>query len=264
MADREHLHESRPRAPAHQPAAGSSRSAASASAPSRSRSLLGSVPAQRRCGRSASPIRSPRSRRTSRRRPSASSTCSWPARRATSSCSTTSRSSPSSTASCRRPELLKGYRAAFINPNSTLLGPKFKFARHGQSRRRALRAAAAPGRGRRRHRHRQVDGDRRVQPRPGADLHEHRLAAVRPAEHGRVGRPTASAASRRTCPAFVVFSTGQKGPSGGAVELGLRLPADRLPGRPVPRPGRPGPVPLEPAGRRRRDPARLARRHPQR
>src|SRR6186713_3101529 len=30
-------------------------------------------------------------------------------------------------------ELLKGYRAAFINPNSTLLGPKFKFAKHGQS-----------------------------------------------------------------------------------------------------------------------------------
>jgi len=30
-------------------------------------------------------------------------------------------------------ELLKGYRAAFINPNSTLLAPKFKFARHGAS-----------------------------------------------------------------------------------------------------------------------------------
>src|SRR5688572_24724282 len=30
-------------------------------------------------------------------------------------------------------ELLKGYRSAFINPNSKLLGPKFKFARHGQS-----------------------------------------------------------------------------------------------------------------------------------
>ena len=29
-------------------------------------------------------------------------------------------------------ELLKGYRAAFINPNSALLGPKFKFAQHGQ------------------------------------------------------------------------------------------------------------------------------------
>ena len=31
------------------------------------------------------------------------------------------------------PELLKGYRAAFINPSSKLLGPKFKFARHGKS-----------------------------------------------------------------------------------------------------------------------------------
>src|SRR5499427_6106643 len=31
------------------------------------------------------------------------------------------------------PELLKGYRAAFINPNSTLLGPKFKFEKYGKS-----------------------------------------------------------------------------------------------------------------------------------
>src|SRR5215475_2943031 len=30
-------------------------------------------------------------------------------------------------------ELVKGYRAAFINPSSTLLGPKFQFAQHGQS-----------------------------------------------------------------------------------------------------------------------------------
>ncbi|MBY0459677.1 MAG: DUF1501 domain-containing protein, partial [Gemmataceae bacterium] len=29
------------------------------------------------------------------------------------------------------PELLKGYRAAFINPNSKLLGPKFKFNKVG-------------------------------------------------------------------------------------------------------------------------------------
>lgn len=29
-------------------------------------------------------------------------------------------------------DLLKGYRAAFINPNSALLGPKFSFAKHGQ------------------------------------------------------------------------------------------------------------------------------------
>src|SRR5687768_9787391 len=31
------------------------------------------------------------------------------------------------------PELLKDYRAAFINPNSALLGAKFAFHRHGQS-----------------------------------------------------------------------------------------------------------------------------------
>jgi hypothetical protein len=30
-------------------------------------------------------------------------------------------------------ELLKDYRAAFIKPNSALLGPKYKFAQHGQS-----------------------------------------------------------------------------------------------------------------------------------
>src|SRR5215467_15798645 len=30
-------------------------------------------------------------------------------------------------------DLVKGYRAAFINPNSTLLGPKFKFAKQGRS-----------------------------------------------------------------------------------------------------------------------------------
>src|SRR3990170_8096697 len=29
-------------------------------------------------------------------------------------------------------ELLKGYRAAFINPNSKLLGPKFKFTKYGR------------------------------------------------------------------------------------------------------------------------------------
>lgn len=29
--------------------------------------------------------------------------------------------------------LLEGYRAAFINPNSALLGPKYRFARHGRS-----------------------------------------------------------------------------------------------------------------------------------
>src|SRR4051812_43862070 len=31
------------------------------------------------------------------------------------------------------PELLKNYRAAFINPNSKLLGPKYKFKKYGQN-----------------------------------------------------------------------------------------------------------------------------------
>src|SRR5262245_57728479 len=31
------------------------------------------------------------------------------------------------------PDLVKDYRAAFINPSSTFLGPKFKFAKHGKS-----------------------------------------------------------------------------------------------------------------------------------
>ena len=30
-------------------------------------------------------------------------------------------------------DILEGYRAAFINPNSKLLGPKYEFAKHGQS-----------------------------------------------------------------------------------------------------------------------------------
>src|SRR5258708_16204802 len=30
-------------------------------------------------------------------------------------------------------DLIKGYRAAFIKPNAKLLGPKFKFSKHGQS-----------------------------------------------------------------------------------------------------------------------------------
>ena len=30
-------------------------------------------------------------------------------------------------------DLLKGYRAAFINPSSKLLGPKFKFSKYGKS-----------------------------------------------------------------------------------------------------------------------------------
>jgi len=45
-------------------------------------------------------------------------------------------------------ELLKGYRAAFINPNSALLGPKFKFSRHGKCAAELFRASPPPCRDR--------------------------------------------------------------------------------------------------------------------
>ena len=50
-----------------------------------------------------------------------------------------------------------------------------------------LGVPAAPRRGGRRPRVRPLGGDRRLQPRPGEALRQHRLAAVRPAEHGVVG-----------------------------------------------------------------------------
>ncbi len=147
------------------------------------------------------------------------------------------------------PELLKGYRAAFINPNSKLLGPKFKFARARPVRRRTVRAAAAPGYGGRRDRDRAIDGDRRVQSCAGPDPDEHRLAAVRPAEHGRLGhvrpgeRIAGSARLRR-------LQLGQEGPQRRQFELGQRLLADAVPGRAVSRQRRSGAVSLQSAGHR--------------
>ncbi len=47
------------------------------------------------------------------------------------------------------PELLAGYRAAFINPNSKLLGPKFQVSQIRQERHGNVRVTAVPGRDRR-------------------------------------------------------------------------------------------------------------------
>src|SRR6185369_9756413 len=52
-------------------------------------------------------------------------------------------------------ELLKGYRAAFINPNSKLLGPKFKFDKYGKCGA-ELSELLAPGDGSRWHCDREV------------------------------------------------------------------------------------------------------------
>ena len=204
--------------------------------------------AERRAWRSAHGSRKPPH---SRPRPSGSCSCSWPARRAISSSSTTSRSSPSSTAHCRPPELIKGYRAAFIKPSSKLLGPKFKFARHGQSGTELSELLPHLADGRRRHRGRQGDGHRRVQPRARPDHDEHRRADLRPAEHGRLGHLRAR--QRVAGPARLRrLQHGQQGAERGQLELGQRLLADRLPGRPVPHQRRSRPLSLQPPRRRRR------------
>ena len=151
-----------------------------------------------------------------RPRPSASSTCSWPARPASSTCSTTSRE----LAQVRRQAAAgRGGQGTSGTPSSAptpaLLRPAVQVRQARPVRRRALRDAAAPGQGRRRHRHRQVGAHRPVQPRPGADLPEHRLAAARPARAWARGSPTAWAANRTTCPASSCSPSG-RGISGGA------------------------------------------------
>ena len=67
------------------------------------------------------------------------------------------------------PELLKDYRAAFIDPKSKLLGPQIPICQAWPMRRGDFGIAAAPGGGDRRGDDRQIDDDRRVQSCTGAD-----------------------------------------------------------------------------------------------
>ena len=191
-------------------------------------------------------IRWRRKRRNSHPRPSGCCFCSWPVHRAISSCSINKPQLAKFDGTLPPPELIKGYRAAFIKPSSKLLGPKFKFARHGQCGTELSELLAAPGDRRRRHRGRQGDGHRRLQPRARADHDEHRLADLRPAEHGclgllRPGKRVARPARLRR------FQHGQEGAQRRQLQLGQRLPAHRLPGGPVPDQRRSGPVSLQPA-----------------
>jgi hypothetical protein len=62
-----------------------------------------------------------------------SSTCSWPARRVSSTCSTTSRTCSVTRASRSAPSITKGQRYAFIRADAAVLGPRYEFAKHGQS-----------------------------------------------------------------------------------------------------------------------------------
>ncbi|HYP12415.1 MAG TPA: DUF1501 domain-containing protein, partial [Bryobacteraceae bacterium] len=112
------------------------------------------------------------------------------------------------------PELLKGYRAAFINPNSKLLGPKFKFARHGNSG--AEISELLPHTAK-------IADDITLVRGMATDAFNHAPAQILMYTGSQqFGRPSMGAwvtyglgSESRELPAFVVFSSGRKGPSGG-------------------------------------------------
>ena len=116
-------------------------------------------------------------------------------------------------------ELLAGYRAAFINPNSTLMGPKFKFARHGQSG--AELSELLP------HLAGVVD-DITIVKSMATDAFNHAPAQLMMSTGSQqFGKPSIGAWSlyglgseSQNLPGFVVFSTGSKGPSGGSANWG--------------------------------------------
>jgi hypothetical protein len=111
-------------------------------------------------------------------------------------------------------DLLKDYRAAFINPNSKLLGPKFKFARHGQAG--AELSELLPHLA-------TVADDICIIKSMVTDAFNHAPAQIFLSTGAQqFGRPSLGAwtlyglgSESRDLPGFVVFSTGDKGPSGG-------------------------------------------------
>lgn len=111
-------------------------------------------------------------------------------------------------------ELLVGYRAAFINPASKLMGPKFKFAKHGQCG--AELSELLP------HLAGVVD-DITIVRSMQTDAFNHAPAQIlMNTGSQQFGKPSLGAWSlyglgseSRDLPGFVVFSSGSKGPSGG-------------------------------------------------
>jgi uncharacterized protein (DUF1501 family) len=112
------------------------------------------------------------------------------------------------------PDLLKGYRAAFINPNSKLLGPKFKFAKYGKSG--AELSELLP------HLAEVVD-DIAIVKSMTTDAFNHAPAQIlMNTGSSQFGRPSLGSwltyglgSESENLPSFVVFSSGSKGPSGG-------------------------------------------------
>ena len=112
-------------------------------------------------------------------------------------------------------KLLEGYRAAFINPNSVCLGPKFKFAKHGKSG--AELSELLPELAK-------VVDNIAIVKSMATDAFNHAPGQLLMNTGGQqFGRPGFGAwtlyglgSESRDLPGFVVFSTGTKGPSGGS------------------------------------------------
>jgi len=111
-------------------------------------------------------------------------------------------------------ELLEGYRAAFINPNSKLMGPKFKFSKYGQTE--TDLSELLP------HTAKIVD-DIAIVKSMVTDAFNHAPGQLlMNTGTMQFGRPSMGAwtlyglgSETRDLPSFVVFSSGSKGPSGG-------------------------------------------------
>ena len=116
-------------------------------------------------------------------------------------------------------ELIKNYRAAFINPNSTLLGPKFKFAKHGDCG--AELSELLP------HLAGVVD-DIAIVKSMVTDAFNHAPGQIMMNTGAQqFGRPSLGAwtmyglgSEAQDLPGFIVFSSGKKGPSGGQSNWG--------------------------------------------
>ncbi|TWT93191.1 DUF1501 domain-containing protein [Stieleria varia] len=111
-------------------------------------------------------------------------------------------------------ELLKGYRAAFIDPNSKLLGPKFKFDRHGECG--AEISELLPHIS-------SIADELTIVKSMTTDAFNHAPAQIMMNTGSQLfGKPSLGSwtlyglgSESRDLPGFVVFSSGAKGPSGG-------------------------------------------------
>src|SRR5262245_38451310 len=116
-------------------------------------------------------------------------------------------------------KLIEGYRAAFINPSSKLLGPKFKFAKHGRCG--AELSELLPNLA-------HIVDDIAIVKSMVTDAFNHAPAQIFMNTGSQIfGRPSFGSwvtyglgSETRDLPGFVVLNSGAKGPSGGNSNFG--------------------------------------------